>query len=125
MKQQKSKVQKKRKKPHRKVGRPRGYRLKQFEETRIGFFLQHEVPVEYKLLKEVTEQMKLRYPPAELIEAISYSSNDPFFRKQKFWRSLIEYKQYGCRPRFAIVTDAQKELYYIRRRLKKVCSLII
>ena len=119
MKQQKSSVRKSRRKSHRKVGRPRGYRLKRFEETRIGFFLQHEVPVEYKLLKDVTEQMKLRCPPAELIEAISYSSDDPFFRKTKFWRSLIEYKQYGCCPRFAVKTNVQKELYYIRRKLKK------
>lgn len=85
----------------------------------MGFFLQHEVPVEYNLLKEVTEQMRVRYPPAELVESIGYASNDPFFKKTKFWRSLIEYKKYGCRPRIATVTNARKELYYIKIRLKK------
>lgn len=63
--------------------------------------------------------MRLRYPPAELIEALSYSSDDPFFRKTKFWRCLIEYRKFGCRPRFEIGTNAQKELFYIRKRLKK------
>ena len=115
-----TKTKKKQQKRRKKTGRPKGYRLKKFEQTRIGFFLQHEVPVEYQLLKEVMEAMKLRHPPAELIEAISYSSNDTFFRKTKFWRCLIEYKQYGCRPRFAVSTNAQKELYYIRKKLKSM-----
>ena len=106
------------KKRRKKVGRPRGYRPKKFEQTRIGFFLQHEAPVEYQLLKDVTKQIQLRNPPAELIEALCYSSDDPFFRKTKFWRCLIEYKKYGCKPRFAIETNAKKELFYIRRRLK-------
>lgn len=115
----KPKKKKRRRKHKKKVGRPRGYRLKKFEQTRIGFFLQHEVPIEYQLLKEVTEMMKLRYPPAELIESLCYSSDDPFFRKAKFWRCLIEYKKFGCRPRFVIGTNAQKELYYIRKKLRK------
>ena len=119
MMQTELKPKKKRRRKHRKkVGRPRGYRPKKFEQTRIGFFLQHEVPIEYQLLKEVTEQMRLRYPPAELIEALCYSSDDMFFHKAKFWRCLIEYKRFGCRPRFAISTNARKELYYIRKRLK-------
>jgi hypothetical protein len=113
------KKKKKRKKRRRKLGRPKGCALKKFEETRIGFFLQHEAPIEYQLLKEVTEQMKFRFPPADLIEAICYSSDDPFFRKTKFWRSLIAYRKYGCRPSRAIKTDARKELYYIRRKLKQ------
>lgn len=107
------------KKRRKKLGRPRGYSLKRFEETRIGFFLQHEAPVEYQLLKEVMAIMRIKTPPSELIESICYVSDEPLFRKAKFWRSLINYKKYKCRPRFAIETNAEKELYYIRLKLKK------
>lgn len=110
---------KKRKKHLRKPGRPKGYSLKRFDQTRIGFLLAHEVPIEYKLLMETVKSLKLSSPSAELIEAIAYASNDPFFRKTKFWRCLMDYKKYGLRPPYAIKTNVHKELYYIRIRIKK------
>lgn len=110
----------KKKKRKRKLGRPKGHSLKPFDQTRIGFLLKHEVPVEYKLLMEVTELLKLRAPSSELIEAIGYASNDPFFRKAKYWRCLIDYKKYGLRPPVSIQTNVSKELYYIRLRLSKM-----
>ena len=64
---------KKRKKHLRKPGRPKGYSLKRFDQTRIGFLLAHEVPIEYKLLMETVKSLKLSSPSAELIEAIAYA----------------------------------------------------
>ena len=81
--------------------------------------MQHEVPVEYKLLMEVSDFLKIRAPSPELIEAIRYASNDTFFKKTKFWRCLIDYKRHGLRPPYNIQTDANKELYYIHLRFKK------
>lgn len=114
--QMKTKVKKRKRKP----GRPKGHRLKPFDQTRIGFLLKHEVPIEYQLLMEVTENLKLRAPSSELIEAVGYASNDPFFRKTKYWRCLMDYKKYGLRPPVAVKTNVSKELYYIRLRIAKM-----
>lgn len=114
-----SQIRRREKTSKRKVGRPKGCSLKRFDQTRIGFLLKHEAPVEYRLLMEVTEFLKLRAPSCTLIEAMSYASNDPFFKKTKFRRSFIEYWKYGLRPPKAIHTSAAKELYYIRLRKKK------
>ena len=34
-------------------GKQKGYSLKKFDETRIGFLMKHEAPIEYKLLMDV------------------------------------------------------------------------
>lgn len=68
----------------KKTRKTKGYSLKRFDQTRIGFLLAHEVPIEYKLLMETVKSLKLSSPSAELIEAIAYASNDPFFAKQNF-----------------------------------------
>ena len=81
--------------------------------------MKHEVPIEYKLLMEVSGFLKIHAPPPELIEAISYASDDIFFKKAKFWRCLMDYKKYGLRPPYSIHTNANKELYYIHLRFKK------
>ena len=112
----KTKPQKRKRKP----GRPKGHSVRPFEQTRIGFMLKHEVPIEYKLIMEVTELLKLRAPSFELIEAIGYASDDSFFKKTKYWRCLKDYKKYGLRPPIPILTNASKELYYIRLRLNKL-----
>lgn len=77
--------------------------------------LKHEAPLEYNLI--VSANNMTTYPPAaDLIEAISYSSDNPLFRKPKFRRCLIEYRKYGLysgRPKKA---NANIELYYIKIR---------
>lgn len=35
-------------------------------------------------------------PNADLIESVSYSSSNPFFRTEKFRRMLIRYRIEGC-----------------------------
>lgn len=114
-----SEQQKETKTPQKKPGRPKGHSLKNFDQTRIGFLMKHEVPIEYKLLMEVSDFLKIHAPSPELIEAISYASDDIFFKKAKFWRCLMDYKKYGLRPPYSIHTNANKELYYIHLRFKK------
>ena len=76
-------------KKHKKRGRKRKKRA--FEETKVGFLLKHEAPLEYRLIMEVNSRM----PTAELIEAIGYASINLLFRKPKFRRALIEYRRRG------------------------------
>lgn len=112
--------QSKKSKSSKKEGRkPKGYSLKKFDETRIGFLMKHEAPIEYKLLMDVCEFLKYSKPPPELIEHIGYASQDTFFRKTKYWRCLKDYRKYGLRPPYAVVTNKNKELYYIHIRMNK------
>ena len=105
-------------------GKPKGYSLKKFDETRIGFLMKHEAPIEYKLLMDVCEFLKYSKPPPELIEHIGYASQDTFFRKTKYWRCLKDYRKYGLRPPYAVVTNKNKELYYIHIRMNKYICLL-
>lgn len=112
-----------------KIGRPkstirkrtkkRKKRSVKFSETRLGFMLQHEVPVEYSLIKHIMDQCNIHEPSADFIEAIGYSSDDPFFKKSKYWRCLIAYRKYGLKQKMPVLTNMHKELYYIGIRLKK------
>lgn len=68
----------------------------------------------------IVNMMNMAKPPADLIERIGYASDDEFFRKPKFWRSLIDYRKYGLKSRLIITTNARKELYYIGIRMKKM-----
>lgn len=98
-------------KGNKKRGRKRKKRA--FEETRVGFLLQHEAPLEYELIINVSGTICA--PSADLIESIGYASINPLFKKPKFRRALIEYRKHGlyvtprkCRP--------ETELFYIRMR---------
>lgn len=81
--------------------------------------MQHTVPIEYDLLMGAAKAIGQPAPTADMIEAISYMSNEPVFSQTRFRLALIEYRQYGLRPPRAITTNVDKELYYIRLRLKK------
>lgn len=72
-----------RKKPKRRKKSPKtkGAQSENFDQTRIGFLMKHEVPIEYKLLMEVSDFLKIHAPSPELIEAISYASDDIFFKR--------------------------------------------
>ena len=106
------------KKRCRKRGRPK--KRRPFNQTNLGFMIQHEAPVEYQLIMEAVSTLKLRTPPAELIEAIGYASDSPLFTKAKYWRDLIEYRKTGLYPKKPKFTDAKKELYYIHLRQKSI-----
>ena len=112
------------KRPKKPQGKQRGRkRLKrEFDQTKVGFFLKHEAPIEYELL--CNKLCSNRAPSADLIEQIGYSSLNPLFKKAKFRRALIEYRKYGLYSGKPIETDAKTELFYIqlRRRLNAKLS---
>lgn len=103
---------KKRKKPRREVGRKRIKR--QFDETRVGYFLRLEAPLEYNLIMEVSGTVSA--PSADLIEAIGYASLNLLFKKPKFRRALIEYRKNGLYAGDPKKSCVEKELYYISVR---------
>lgn len=113
-----SKVQskKKRKKPRRKVGRKRIRR--RFEETRVGYFLRLEAPLEYNLIMDVSGSVSA--PSADLIEAIGYASLNFLFKKPKFRRALIEYRKNGLYAERPKECSVEKELYYMKVRKNNV-----
>jgi hypothetical protein len=94
------------------MGRKR--KKREFEETRLGYFLLHEAPVEYTLITETI--CRRGTPSADLIEQVGYSSTNPLFKKPKFRRALIEYRKYGLYPGPPAKTNAVKEMYYIKMR---------
>lgn len=101
------------------MGRPKGHKSRPFEYTRLGFYLLHEAPVEYALLKEVMLYQRECNPPVELVESICYSSDAPLFRKQKFWKALMYYRKYKCNPEKVKLPGPKSELRYIRRELRE------
>ena len=92
---------------------------RKFNETHIGYLLEHITPLEYRLILEAGGVA----PPPDLIEALSYSSLDPFFRTDEFRQALMEYRKTGLRPFKALKPNANKELYYIRLRQRKAKEL--
>lgn len=113
----------KRPKKPKKRGRPRKHRVKKkpgvkrvrhkFEETPIGFLLQHEAPLEYALILGAVEGQA---PTADFIETIGYSSLNPLFKKPKFRRALKAYREHGLYSGRPKKTTPAIELYYIRIR---------
>lgn len=73
--------QQKETKTPQKARKTKGTQPENFDQTRIGFLMKHEVPIEYKLLMEVSDFLKIHAPSPELIEAISYASDDIFFKR--------------------------------------------
>lgn len=96
----------------KKLGRKRIKR--QFDETRVGYFLKLEAPLEYNLIMEVSGNVSA--PSADLIEAIGYASLNLLFKKPKFRRALIEYRKSGLYAGDPKKSCVEKELYYISVR---------
>lgn len=84
-----------------------------FNETVIGYHLQHAAPLEYSLILEASGAC---VPKPELIEAVAYASLNPFFRTAKFHTCLKMYRKFGLRPPKPVKLTARKELYYIKYR---------
>lgn len=111
MKANTQKPQKKRK--HSKsLGRKKKKRT--FDETRIGFFLKHEAPLEYDII--FNQICGRSAPTADLIEQVGYASLNPLFKKPKFRKALIEYRKYGLYCGKPVSSDAKTEMYYIQLR---------
>ena len=96
-----------------KRGRPKGS-LKQrpFEQTRLGFFLKYEAPIEYELIMRSTPQSAFPKPSIHLIETIAIASHNPVFKKNKYFKYLQEYKEKGLymkEPK--LLTEERKKFY--------------
>ncbi|MDD6104120.1 MAG: hypothetical protein PUB73_05890 [Bacteroidales bacterium] len=124
--QKKKSLKKKRNPIMQNLPRPRKKRKgkkrtkRNFNETRIGFLLEHQTPLEYRILLEASGVLA---PTADLIETISYASLDPFFRTDEFRQALMEYRQVGLYPKYRTKTNINKELDYIKYRRRKAASL--
>ena len=97
----------------RSVKRKRKLKRREFYETRLGHFIQHEASLEYGLIMDVSGGKE---PNADLIESISYASLNPLFRKAKFRRALIEYRKFGCHTHHPKRTSAKTEIRYMKMR---------
>lgn len=96
-----------------KRGRAKGtVRKRKFEETRLGFFLKYETPMEYQLIMQSIPMGENGVPPVELIEFVGKASLDPSFSKPKFKRYLEEYREQGVCIPYTIKLTARKMNYY-------------
>lgn len=50
-------------------------------------------PLEYDMIMETTGD---RAPEADFVEAVSYSSTNPYFQTKIFHRLLLQYRCNGC-----------------------------
>jgi hypothetical protein len=82
----------------------------------VGHLLKYEAPLEFKL---IVDSAGLE-PSADFIEAVSYASTNPLFRKTKFRRCLIDYRKHGLDSVIPVKDDVRVELYYIRLRRNAV-----
>ena len=96
-----------------KPGRPKGTKKKrQFEETKLGFLLKYEAPIEYELIMQSTPNSVFPEPKIKVIEAITLASPNPIFQKNKFFRYLDEYRENKlCCDRAKVLTPKRKAYY--------------
>lgn len=80
------------KRPPKKRGPKR--KPRRFEEVPLGHTLRLLAPLEFDLILQVIGPNGI--PDADLIESISYSSTNPFFRTERFRLLLIKYRKEGC-----------------------------
>lgn len=106
---QKRRAQKSRRRKKKKSKR------REFYETRLGYFIQHEAPLEYGIIMDVSGGYE---PNVDMIEALGYASLNPLFRKAKFRRALIEYRKRGCHTHHPKQATAITEFSYIQKRRK-------
>ena len=52
-----------------------------------------------------------------MIEAFSYTSDNPAFRTLAFREALLDFRKYGCRTKNAVKFDVDKEVKKIKKNL--------
>ena len=105
-------------KKHRKVGRKR--KRRKFNETPLGHFLFYEAPLEYGLIMQAWDG-NITPPSADFIEAVSYASTNPLFRKPKFRRALMAYREFGLYCGSPRKQNVKISKYY-KRLIKNQCG---
>lgn len=102
-------------------GRPKGtFKKFKFEETKLGFLLKYETPLEYELIINSIPFNPFPEPPIEVIEIVTRASKDPTFKKGKFFRYLEEYRIHGLCCRRAKKLTPERMFYYESIRDKKM-----
>lgn len=82
-------------KPKRKPKKPGRKRIpRRFDEVPLGYKIRLNAPLEFDLIMQVVGTNGA--PDADLVEAISYSSKNPYFRTADFRQALILYRKEGC-----------------------------
>lgn len=97
-----------------KGGRPVGTKKKfHFSQTRLGFMMKYETPLEYNILMKKADVSNYFYePPIAQIKLLASASEDPSFKKPKFKKYLEEYEKDGlCCGRPKILTE-KRRIYY-------------
>ena len=102
----------------RKAGRKR--KRRKFSETPLGHFLLNEAPLEYGLIMQSWDNSSTP-PSADFIEAVSYASTNPLFRKPKFRRALIAYREFGLYCGAPRKQNVKISKYY-KRLIKNQCG---
>lgn len=90
---------------------------REFNQTLLGYQLEHYAPLEYRFILEASGD---KNPAADLIEAVSYTSLNPFFRTHEFRAALMEYRNTGLYPARAIKPLASREMKCIRYKKKLI-----
>lgn len=98
---------------HGKTRKAKGNQKKRhFDETKLGFFLKYEAPIEYELIMASTPKGVFPEPTMKIIEAITLASPNPVFQKNKFYRYMDEYKTNKlCTSKPKRMTPVKKEYY--------------
>lgn len=66
-----------------------------FSQTPLGNLMLKEAPVEFFV---IADSCKISKPSADLIEQVSYMSDNKVFRSVEFRRALIAYRKHGLDP---------------------------
>lgn len=108
-----------------KPGRPKGTKKKrQFEETKLGFLLKYEAPIEYELIMFSTPKSIFPEPSIKVIEAITLASPNPVFQKNKFFRYLEDYKKNKLFCIRAKILTAKRKIFYERIQMNQIKKYI-
>ena len=114
-------------KPKRGKGRPKGSWTKKrrkkpiesihFDDTPLGYFLKHECPEEWEIVKELCNTRSGVNP--YLIDTIMRTSGNEIFKTPRFRRAIADYKKHGLKTT-PVEQNLEYEIELIRKRLRVV-----
>lgn len=91
-----------------------------FVETQLGHFLYYRCPIEYKLITDLYKRK--RRIDANLVEQVSYASDNAEFKTEKFREALRDFRSYGLRTPNPVIFDMETEVRHIKLKLGIDCD---
>lgn len=95
-----------------------GKRLLRFEETAVGHYLYVYAPIEFYLLMEWRNALRVGRRGMRItynqIETLSMCSDNPVFRSAGFRRALISFRRFGLRPKRKNIWTLTDAVYYAK-----------